>query len=478
MQRLVCMIRLGFVLLIQLMSGWSIGQSSETILSEEQFLDWLISNHPQSRSAALLPEFGQANLIAAQGLFDPVIGGTYYRKNFQDRLYYSKLDAGVMQPIRFLGADLQAGIELNSGTFLNPERSTPVDGLGYLGLRIPLLQGLSIDKRRTELKLSELYSERTNFLALERYNAILLEGLSTYWTWVRSKERVKVLEVVLNNNEEVFKGIKIGFLQGDRPAIDTTEAFLQYQNILMQYNRELIRLQTATNNLQSNLFDEVADPIKVAQNTSYTTFPNSEAYSGSTLQMLELENILDLHPAIKILRNEAEKLSADLRWEKERLKPQLDVHYNFLSNTGMSPLEQSYFNDNYQAAVNLQFPLLFRNARGRTEMVKIQERQNQLALTDELNYLANASEAARFSLNNLREQLLVARGINENSRKLYQAELTRFRLGESSVFLVNTREIQFLQAQNNLIDLETEAIMQAYKLLYDLGALYRIVNIE
>jgi len=471
-------VRYYIVIFLLALPWFSMAQPSSQPIREDQFIEWLIRFHPQAQSAALLPELGRQEVLAAKGLFDPIIGGTYYRKDFQDRLYYSKFDAGIVQPIRFLGADLQAGIEMNSGSFLNPERSTPIDGLGYLGLRLPLLQGLSIDRRRTELKLSEIYKDRTNIQSLDVYNDILINGLNAYWSWVKANERVKVLEEVLSNNEEVFQGIRIGFLQGDRPAIDTVEAYLQYQNILMQYNRELVRLQSTTNNLQSQLFSEQLLPRKISKEADYTDFVGAKAYSGTILQLLELDNILDLHPSILILRNESERLAAELKWEAERLKPQLDLHYNLLSNTGMSPLEQSYFVDNYQMAINFQFPLLFRTARGRTERVKILERQNQLAMTDELNFLVNASEAARYALGNLREQLVVARGINENSKKLYEAELTRFGMGESSVFLVNTRELQYLHAQNNLIDLETEAILQAYRLLYDLGALYRIIEIN
>jgi alanyl-tRNA synthetase len=56
------------------------------------------------------------------------------------------------------------------------------------------------------------------------------------------------------------------------------------------------------------------------------------------------------------------------------------------------------------------------------------------------------------------------------------AERLRFDAGESSVFLVNTREIQYLQAQNTLIDLKTEEIMATYLLLYEMGILYRVAS--
>lgn len=450
------------------------GQVSE--LYERDFIQLLVNNHPVSLQAALEMEAGRQEIVAAKGAFDPMIGGTAYRKLFKGTDYYTKYDAGIRQPLNMLGIDIEAGFELNRGAFLNPEQNTPVSGLGYLGLRLPLLQGLTIDRRRTDLQLSRLYSEQTQIKNLDVLNKLLLDGLGAYWNWVRTRQRVEVLEEVLNNNQVVFEGIKVSYLQGDLPAIDTVEAFQQLQRISLQYNSELIQLQKSYNQIKANLYGRDAQPMAINKEIPVSIFEEAAVFQPNLIQLLGQDSVLNTHPNITFLKNESERLSTLLRWERERMKPRLDLQYNFLADTGGSPLEQTFFNDNYQAGVTVQFPLLFRNARAKTEQLKIYSRQNNLELIDEYNILVNTAEATRFRLENTRIQVEIAASITSDAKRLYDAELTRFRQGESSVFLVNTRELQYLQAQNALIDLSTEEILQGYRLLFDMGILYTIAN--
>jgi outer membrane protein TolC len=466
-----------FVFLLLCLCAFSgLHAQSSRALSEKAFIQVLLQNHPKARRAMLQREVGLLEINAAKGAFDPQVGAAFYRKEFQDKIYYNKLDAGLVQPFRFLGMDIQAGLELNNGTFLNPERNTPVAGLAYAGLKLPLLQGMMMDRRRTDLQLSNLFKDRTDIQFADVQNDLLIDGLKAYWNLVKVQQKIQLLSGILENNRLVFQGIKLAFLQGDRPAIDTVEAFQQYQRILLQFNKEQISMQSALNLLQSYTFNESGGGMALQINIVPSEFGEALINTPELKQMLEVQNLLDLHPGIRLLRNEADRLNTQLRWERERLKPRLDVHYNLLADTGMSPLEQTFFNDNYQVGVTLQFPLLFRNARARTEQFKIYIRQNQFALSDEFNYLENAVEASTFAMNNLKEQVALAQSITSDAKRLYDAEVTRFSLGESSVFLVNTRELQYLHAQNTLIDLQTEEIMQTYRLMFDLGILFRIVE--
>lgn len=465
---LLCCLKV-FILLSPLM-----GQVNK--LTERDFIHMLRNYHPQVISAELEMEVGRQEIVAAKGAFDPILAGTVNRKLLQGTDYYTKYDIGIRQPISVLGIDIEGGFELNRGTYLNPERNTPVSGLGYLGIRLPLLQGLSIDRRRTDLRLSKLYSEQTQIKNRDVLNKVYLDGLGTYWNWIRARQRVEVLEEVLENNQVVFEGIKVSHLQGDLPAIDTVEAFQQLQRIKLQYNTELIQLQRSYNQFKTYLYGTDVKPFEIAMDAPASGFDEAKILQQEIFQMLVQDSFFDNHPNISFLKNESERLSTLLRWERERLKPRLDLQYNFLADTGLSPLEQTFLNDNYQAGLSLQFPILFRNARAKTEQIKIYSRQNSLNLIDEYNILRNAADATRFRLENTRMQADIALSMNSDAKRLYDAELTRFRLGESSVFLVNTRELQYLQAQNALIDLRMEVILQGYRLLYDLGVLYEIAE--
>lgn len=450
------------------------GQLNE--LTEDQFIRLLLNNHPQILRADLFQEVGRQEVRANLGFFDPIIGADFYRKNFSNSIYYNKLDAGIMQPLSFLGMDLIGGVEVNNGNFLNPADNTPANGLVYAGVNLPLLQGMMIDRRRTDLAVSRIFRDQTNVEFIEAANNLLSNGLRSYWNWVKTLKRLELIVGVLENNREVFEGVKSAFLVGDRPAIDTVESFQQLQTITLQYEQELVRLQVARNDLERFLFDNEAQPVPLESPDTDIPFESAAAFRPAILQLLTDEDWMQHHPTIQLLELEAKRLGVQTRWEREQLKPRLDVNYNFLFNTNMTPLEQTFLSDNFQVGVGFSFPILMRRALGRTEQFKIFQTQNQLMLTEEMTLLRNMYKANMYAYENLQEQVLITERIVETARALYEAELRRFGLGESSVFLVNTRELQYLQVQNNLIELKTEQILQSYQVAFDVGLLYKIAD--
>ena len=53
-------------------------------------------------------------------------------------------------------------------------------------------------------------------------------------------------------------------------------------------------------------------------------------------------------------------------------------------------------------------------------------------------------------------QVILFQGNVENQQKLLKAEETKFSIGESSMFLVNTRETKLLESQQNLAELKAK----------------------
>ncbi|WP_221393492.1 hypothetical protein [Dyadobacter sp. NIV53] len=59
----------------------------------------------------------------------------------------------------------------------------------------------------------------------------------------------------------------------------------------------------------------------------------------------------------------------------------------------------------------------------------------------------------------------------DNYQKLVQAEQIRFANGESSLFLINSRENKALEAREKLIELKTKYFQTAYSLQWSAGLL-------
>lgn len=452
-----------------------LGMGQTGLLSERDFIRQVRSEHPRFREGQLQLDYADAGVFALRGLFDPVLHGGWIRKHFNNRLYYNRTGLYLDQPVPALGMTLNAGMDINSGLNLNPEHSTPVNGQLSAGLTLPLLRGMAIDSRRTERRLGDLYRQEQDYEWINYQNDLLLQSLNAYWRWAASRQRLDLFEEVLSNNLLVFEGIKSGFLQGDLPAIDTVEAFLQYRRIRIQYEGERILYNTTVNQLLDHVWQPGMREQLLEADVRADEWPDPEVRM-TLFAPVTPANYLQEHPDLRTLEVESQRLTTLRRWQREQLKPEVNLHYNLLQNLNMTPQEQAWFSDNYVAGVSVQMPLLVRQARGRIEQLRVRSEQNRLAYADEQNAIRNEVNAADFALRNLGEQVRLYEALAADAFTMYQAERRKFDLGESSVFLVNAREIHYLQAMLGLIDLRREYLIQGYRTWHAQGILYRMAG--
>jgi outer membrane protein TolC len=165
---------------------------------------------------------------------------------------------------------------------------------------------------------------------------------------------------------------------------------------------------------------------------------------------------------------ETEQKRIDLRLKKENLKPKLTLKYNALSKPINDNPLASYAIENYNWGVQFSYPILSRKERGGVQMAKLKLKDQQLKnelKAAQLKYKVNSS------LNNYYttlSQLTISNSLASESEKLYEAEKTLFGLGESSVFLINSRENSWLKSRIELIRLKKECNSLRSELIYQL----------
>ena len=64
-------------------------------VNEASFLKQVYQFAPSVLNSGLQVDIQNQEWLAAKAVFEPKLGGTYAAKNYGDKLYYSKLDAGV-----------------------------------------------------------------------------------------------------------------------------------------------------------------------------------------------------------------------------------------------------------------------------------------------------------------------------------------------------------------------------------------------
>ena len=444
----------------------NIAQAQILELTESNFIQQVIRNHPAIRAAELGIALGEAEIQAADGQFDPRLGLGFERKFFSDKLYFNKSTAKISQPISPLGIDLSGGFEYNNGVNLNPENSSGTAGVGFIGIDIPLISGLLTDQRRTRVALSRIILEEEKQKFRGSKNDILLDALERYWGWIIEYRKLEVLTEVTANNLQVLNGIKNGFLVGELAAIDTLEANIQYQRLSILLNNQQVIVNLRLNQLRNFIWEEsllpqftiVSRPLGSLQPELYNRLIGFDRNIGS-------------NPMAILLDLQRRKLRADEQLRKEFVKPRLDLQAKLLYDPGRTLSDQPWLNENYNFGAKLGFPLFFRTARADLQRTRINLDQNELRIKD-LNFnLENRLSAINFAINQLRSQLSMMDVLVRDSRRLYEAELRKFELGESSIFLITSRENQFLQNNLSLLDLELRNIMENYRLYHLFGNL-------
>lgn len=435
-------------------------------LSETNFIRQVIAYHPALKAAEFGVALGEAEIQAAAGQFDPNLGLGFERKFFSDKLYFNKYKATILQPISPFGIDLSGGFEYNAGINLNPENSSGTSGVGYVGIDMPLISGLLTDQRRTRVTLSKinLEEEKQKFRAAK--NDLLFDALDKYWSWIIELRKFQLLQEVTSNNQRVLNGIRSSFLAGELAEIDTLEANVQYQRLNILLNNQQITVNLRFNQLRNFIWDE---NLKTYFNSFIIPAGSTSPEIISTLS--EFEKNLALNPQLRLLEIERRKLKAERQLRKEFVKPKLDLQAKILYDPSRTITEQPWLNENYNFGTKLGFPLFFRTARAELQKNRINLDQNELRINDLKFNLQNRLNNIDFTIKQLSSQLSLLELLVNDSRKLYEAELKKFDLGESSIFLLVSRENQFLQNTLSLLDLELRNVIENYRLHHLFGRL-------
>ncbi|MBP7409885.1 MAG: TolC family protein, partial [Flavobacteriales bacterium] len=159
--------------------GASVQAQVPAVLTREAFVRMVLENHPMARQAALRTELGEATVRSARGGFDPVATANYDEKQFDEKNYFQLFDAGLKVPTWY-GVELFAGYQENSGDLLDPQSTTPGDGLIKLGGQVSVGQGLFIDQRRATLRKSQAYLRATQAEQEQMLNDLLLQALNDH----------------------------------------------------------------------------------------------------------------------------------------------------------------------------------------------------------------------------------------------------------------------------------------------------------
>jgi len=471
-----------FLLALALLSNYSLRAQpldSAKVLTQDAFLDWVAEYHPIARQGRLLGVQAEAMERMARGGFDPKLYGDYDTKSFDEKNYYAFGEGGVKIPTWY-GVEVKAAFAIadTDALFQNPERNVPDAGQAILGLKVPIGRGLVIDNRRADLAQAKLMAQANEVERQGMVNDLLRDAAVAYWNWAVAYSQLLVFERALEITEQRFGAIVESFNIGELPAIDTLETMIQVQNRQFDLNNAVIRYRNATLALSNFLWTQDGVPLEITDELRPPVLANLPPNPLAESRQQLAQEARQAHPDVRQYEIKLEQLDVDRRLALEQLKPKLDLEYNLLGDgTNLIPgqPDDSRLNalvaQNYKWGVSFGFPLLLRKERGKLQMTRIKIQDTEYTLERKRLEVANKIGNYYNEQNNLLEQIELYEGAVANYQRLLDAEYQKFDIGESSIFLLNSREQKLIEAQLKLTELRGKFFKSVQKLLWAAGRL-------
>jgi outer membrane protein TolC len=420
-------------------------------LTFNEYLGYVKKYHPLVKSANLEISQAQANMMMARGGFDPKIEVDFEQKKFKDSEYYSILNSSFKIPTWY-GIEIKAGFDNSEGVFLNPENTMPNQGLTSLGINVPIGQGLFINQRMADLRKAKiqvsLSQAERNLMAI----AVLYDASIAYFNWKRNFNEVKMYETYLVNANIRYKGIENLIKEGDKPAIDSVEAGIIVRNRKLSLEDSQLKLAKAKLELsnylwlENNIPMELQDSIIPEENLMFTVKETLR-----TNELMVANQSIANNPKINALENKIQMLDVERKLKANMLLPKIDLGYSYLSEP--SAFDQYKFQD-YKVGLNFYFPLFLRKERGSLKITKFEMQDAQFNLDLEKVQLTNKIIAQQTEIASLEKQKKLIDDLVKDNQTMLNSEERLFTFGESSLFLINTRENNLVNVQISQLSIE------------------------
>jgi outer membrane protein TolC len=445
-----------------------------SILTFNEYLEIVKDYHPVMYQAKLLDNTASSTMKIARGGFDPKIEADWNHKSFDDKNYYSITSGALVIPTWY-GIKAKAGYDRNAGIFLNQSDNIPTRGLWNAGISVPLGKGLLIDERRAELKKARIYQQVTVQEQNVIINKLLFEASVNYLEWQISKLYVSIAEEGQEIARLRLEGTVSSFLNGDKPAIDTLESFISYQSRQLDYQKAIQRLENSKVAINNFLWLDGETPLELDINTTPDEI-NLDLYKIQCDSLILIQDqLLTAHPELLLYNYNLANIDVDRRLAKEEFKPDLRLNYNPLIGVADDALFDQFNVNNYKIGASFSFPIIQRKERGKFELINLKKQEIEYKRNLKNQEIENKLKIYANNINQSLNQLSLLDETILNYSSLLNAENRKLSIGESSIFLVNSRENKYLESNYKRVEAMRKLLFSRFTYLF-IGIRMREVN--
>jgi len=461
------------ILVLAILLSWSrLGFSQadkEILFTSEAFIEQIRLYHPIAKQANIQVKIAAAELLSARGGFDPFMNVDANRKTFDGKNYYNYSNPELKIPTA-IGVDVKTGIENNGGNFLNPEITT--GRTSYLGLDIPLAKGLMMDKRRAVLQQAKIFRSQSEQERLVVLNDLLFNAYTDYWQWAGAFQLYSVYSKFVDVANNRLRLVRIAYDNGDRAAIDTIEAFTQVQNYQLQQSEALLQLNNTKIELSNYLWLPNDNPYQLPLQYAPDTIQFAMNIAPQELEEL-VEQSAQQNPLIKTYQFKLNSLEVERKLKFQSLLPTVNLNANLLNRDYfvLKGYDAMLLQNNYKWGIQFKLPLFLREGRGEYRKTQLKIKETDLEFARKRWQIENKIRSYYNENILLQQQLQTTQSIYNNYYSLLRNEELKFNQGESSLFLINTRETKVLELLQKQVELRFKYLKSRYAIEWAAGLL-------
>lgn len=422
-------------------------------LTLERVIESVRTSFPKIKMQLRKAEEAESKELESRGELDLYLsaGAQVQPKGYyQNREYYLKLQ----QPTTVWGTTFYGGWRSGQGAFA-PYEGKRVTGSGgelSAGLQIPLLRGGWIDSRRAKIQQAIVgVRGAKSGLSTTELLAVRAAGIK-FWKWVEACRRVEIGRDLLLTAKERQGWIQRKVKAGDFAALQDVEnqrVILDRQNKLVDAERDE---RQAALELSLYLRDEKGEPVVPSVNQAPADFPEQKPLDSKLSSELK-EKALKSRPDLEQLAAELAGVVVTENLKDNELWPQLDVYGEISQDLGATDPTRSP--TELRAGIQLSIPLERRKAKG----ARSAARAKRLRIESELSFLRDQIgievESLVTAIRAVQAQVGLAEAEVAANEALVKGERTRFKMGDSQIFLVNMREVALGDSLIRLIKART-----------------------
>ena len=288
-----------------------------------------------------------------------------------------------------------------------------------------------------------------------------------YFQWWQAAQERVLFKNILQNAQVRLRGIKRSVEVGDKAVIDSVEARIAVKKRLLGFEQAKIDFIKKRLELSNFLWIDGV-PVELQE----TVIPEEDLLSeidaaleimGQSLDLFTIEN----HPKILAMRLKMDQLEVDRQLKANKLLPKIEASYDAISPQWGDA--GTYNLDDFKAGISFSMPLFLRKERGdkRLAEIKLQDAEYDLLATSlaiENKVKAIFSEIESYTVQNDITQEIV-----QDSRAMLIAEERKFQLGDSSLFLINSRETKLIESSLKRLEVGVKLLNSKARLFNSLA---------